>query len=98
IGDNRWGYFPSFSAGWNLSNESFFPQNPILNYAKLRGGWGEVGNEGSVGAYEYLTLVEAGFNYTFGDALVSGAIPTRLANPSIRWETTRTTNFGVDLG
>lgn len=98
IGDYRWGVFPSFSAGWNLHNEAFFPDTEIITIAKLRAGWGEVGNQATVGPYAYLTLFQPNYNYTFGGALVPGSIPTTLANPDIRWETSRTTNVGADLG
>ena len=97
IGDYRWGVFPSFGAGWNLHNEDFFPDTDFITTAKIRGSWGEVGNQATVGPYAYLTLFQPNYNYAFGGQLVPGSIPTSLANPDIRWETSRTTNIGTEL-
>lgn len=98
VGENRWGVFPSFSGGWNLHNEAFFPTTDILTQVKLRAGWGQVGNESTVGPYSYLTLFQPSFNYSFGGVIVPGSIPTSLANPDIRWETSQTSNVGAELG
>ena len=97
--ENRWGTFPSFSAGWNVHNESFFPTSAILSTAKLRAGWGEVGNETSAGSFDYLILYGPNFNYVFGNgATALGAAPTTIVDPSIRWETFRQINIGADIG
>lgn len=95
--DNRWGLFPSFSAAWRVSEESFF-QNavPWLDNFKLRGSWGKLGNQ-SIGDYPYQDLLALGQDYPFGDQLASGAAVTTISNKEITWETTRIIDFGVDV-
>lgn len=93
----RWGLFPSFSAGWRISEEPFVKDNlSWIDNLKLRASWGELGNQ-NVGNYPYQNLLALGQNYTFGGALVSGARLTRLANSNITWETTRITDLGLDM-
>ncbi|MCC9137585.1 SusC/RagA family TonB-linked outer membrane protein [Pontibacter silvestris] len=97
---NRWGYFPSVSTGWVLSNESFMASTQDwLSYFKLRASWGQVGNQ-NIDFYQYLTLVEiANTNYTFGDeegALTAGAYPGRYGNENVKWETSEQTDIGFD--
>jgi TonB-linked SusC/RagA family outer membrane protein len=93
----RWGYFPSFSAGWRISEESFLKDNySNLNNLKLRGSYGILGND-AVSAFDYLT----GYEIT-GDYYIFGATPeleirsSGLANPDITWETMKISNIGVD--
>lgn len=95
--ENRWGTFPSFSAGWNIARESFFQLKPVSSL-KLRAGWGQVGNQNSAGNYGYVTTVEPNNLYVFNNVPVGGAIPTTLANRNLRWETTEMTNAGIDAG
>ncbi len=92
-----YGYFPSVSLGWNITDEDFFPQNNIFNYIKLRGSWGINGND-RIGDFRFLPIVVTGGNYTFGqfDELVIGASPGDIANPDLRWEETKQLNFGFD--
>lgn len=96
---NRWGYFPSVSAGWILSNESFLASSETFEFLKLRGSWGQVGNL-NVGFFNYLAPVTYQYtNYIFGPeegVLTPGAFPSRLANPDVRWETSEQTNIGLD--
>ncbi len=93
----RWGYFPSFSAGWRISQESFIQGNfTWINELKLRASWGKLGNQ-NVGTYPYQNLVSLGQNYPFGGVLASGAATTRLSNADITWETTTTTDIGLDM-
>ena len=93
----RWGYFPSFSAGWRISEESFVKDNiHWLDNLKLRASWGKLGNQ-NVGTYPYQNLVSLGQNYSFGGVLSSGAATTRLSNADITWESTETTDFGLDM-
>jgi TonB-dependent starch-binding outer membrane protein SusC len=92
----RWGVFPSFSIGWNLREEAFMSQLEWLTSLKIRGSYGKVGNESSVGNYAYVTTVTSGNFYTFNGVPVPGSIPTSLSNPEIQWETTTSTNFGFD--
>ncbi len=96
--ENRWGFFPSFSLGWNLAKESFMANLDWLSELKLRGGWGQVGNQNSASNYGYVTTVTPNLQYVFGNTAIQGFTPTRLSNPELRWETTTMTNIGVDLG
>ncbi|HEY9486807.1 MAG TPA: TonB-dependent receptor [Chryseosolibacter sp.] len=95
--DSRWGLFPSFSAGWRISQEGFFANVPLVSDLKLRASWGELGNQ-SIGNYPYQDLLALGVNYPFGNLLSAGAAVTTIANKDITWETTRIVGVGVDLG
>ena len=100
---NRWGNFPSVSAGWVVSNESFLrsTQNWV-DFLKIRASWGQVGNQ-NIAAWQYLApITTANTNYYFGSADFDasgntiGAYPSRLANPDLKWETSEQTNIGFD--
>ncbi|GLB51966.1 SusC/RagA family TonB-linked outer membrane protein [Neptunitalea chrysea] len=97
---NRWGYFPSVSAGWIITRENFMTSSDNwLDYLKIRASWGQVGNQ-NAGAFQYLTPVTySNTNYIFGEdegVLTPGAYPLRLANPLIKWETSEQLDFGFD--
>ncbi|MGV3639720.1 MAG: SusC/RagA family TonB-linked outer membrane protein [Adhaeribacter sp.] len=97
---NRWGYFPSVSAGWVMSNEKFMANTQgWLSYLKLRASWGQVGNQ-KISYFQYLSPVTfANANYNFGPeegVLTPGAYPSRLANEKVRWEASQQTNIGAD--
>jgi TonB-linked SusC/RagA family outer membrane protein len=92
---NRFGFFPSFSAAWRISQENFF-KVPWINELKIRGSWGEMGNQ-NIGLYRYFGSVAFGQNYLFGETLANGAAKTNLANRDISWETTEMTDLGLDL-
>lgn len=96
---NRWGYFPSVSAGWVTSMESFMQGVHWLDFLKIRGSWGRVGNQ-NVAAYQYLSPISfSNTAYIFGPAEgvnTQGAYPSRIANPDVKWETSEQTNVGFD--
>jgi len=92
---NRWGLFPSFSAGWRLDRENFLVNVPWLSDLKLRGSWGKLGNE-RIGLFRYLNLINLGQDYSFGNNISSGAAVTAYNDPNITWETTTITNAGID--
>ena len=98
--DNRWGCFPSFSAGWNFSKEKFMSfADPVLQMAKLRASWGELGNQ-NVGDnfYPYLVAIESVDKaYPIGNQLNTGFQQIALGNKNIKWETIRMLNIGVDF-
>lgn len=94
---NRYGFFPSFSAGWRMSEEPFMEAVDFVDNLKLRASWGQLGNQ-EIGLYPYLSTVNLGLNYTFGSRPADGAAQTALANRDISWETTEMLNFGLDLG
>lgn len=93
---NRYGLFPSFSAGWRISKEKFFQNiNLGINDLKIRGSWGELGNQ-SIGNYPYQELISLNQNYPIAGSLIAGAAITTLPNKNIIWETTRMKNVGLD--
>ncbi|SOE20182.1 TonB-linked outer membrane protein, SusC/RagA family [Spirosomataceae bacterium TFI 002] len=95
--DNRWGTFPSVSAGWVMSDESFLNKYENLSFAKLRASYGVIGNN-NIGNYTSYALVDNTVNAVFGSNVVAGARVTSLANPNLGWETTRQFDIGLDLG
>lgn len=94
---NRSGYFPSMSAGWVLSEESFMADLDKVSMLKLRGSWGLSGND-RIGNYIWAQTYNAGLDYVLGNnAVVGGVGITSLANPNITWETTNQYDIGLDL-
>ncbi len=95
--NNRYGYFPSLSAGWIVSQEDFWNLDAI-SFLKLRASWGQNGND-RIGDYSFTTIVFPGQNYTFGpsETITSGSAPIEASNPDLRWETSEQTNVGLDL-
>lgn len=96
---HQWGYFPSVSAGWRISEEKFFkPLSNIISSAKLRASWGSLGNNRGISRYDQLqTLVSTPYVLN-GNTLVSGVSATKQINDDFTWETTRVANLGLDLG
>ncbi len=101
---NRYGVFPSISAGWTLSNEKFMQNTQNwLDYLKLRASWGQVGNQ-NIDNYQYTApITSSNTHYIFGttDGAPAqsgywGAYPSRLANENVTWETSEQTNIGID--
>lgn len=92
--DNRWGFFPSVSAGWRVSEESFMKNVSWIQNLKLRGSWGQLGNQ-NVGNYPYQAVLNT-TSYPFSSAY-PGVINSRMVDPSLKWETTTMTDFGIDL-
>ena len=102
--ENRWGYFPSFSAGWRLSEEAFMEDyRDAFNNVMIRGSWGLLGNQdalsgdGSNEFYPYLNTYNLGGSYPFDGSLQSGYYQSNYRIESISWEKARTYGFGVDL-
>jgi TonB-linked outer membrane protein, SusC/RagA family len=94
---NRSGIFPSFSAGWRVSEENFWNAiKPYIPSLKIRGSWGLVGNN-RIGAYQYMQTVSVTNGISFGDKLAETATFAS-ANPNLKWETTRMANIGFELG
>ena len=97
--ENRWGIFPSFSAGWRLTEEDFIKNLNLtwLNNAKLRASWGQLGNQ-NIGLYPYQAMIESVSNYPFDKKTETvGYQQKAYANRDIKWETTTITDVGVDL-
>lgn len=94
----RWGYFPSVSAGWRISEESFMEaQKDWLSQLKLRASYGALGNNATSDYYMYQSVYSAS-NYVLNNAIASGFAQTSLSNSSLTWETTYVTNVGIDYG
>ncbi|OIQ97988.1 TonB-dependent receptor SusC precursor [mine drainage metagenome] len=97
--NHRWGYFPSVSAGWIVNRENFMKNITGIDFLKIRASWGQVGNQ-SVAPYQYLAPISfSNVRYNFGNVEgnnSTGAYPSRLANPDIKWETSEQSNIGFD--
>lgn len=98
---NRWGFFPSMSAGWRISEESFFePAKNVVGNLKLRVSYGELGNQDINGLYPYAASIgaSADYGYWFDEQLAPGVAQIQLANEKISWEKSRQINAGLDVG
>jgi TonB-linked SusC/RagA family outer membrane protein len=100
--DHRWGWFPSVSAGWVITNEQFMKNTASwLDFLKLRASWGQVGNN-NIGSYLYassVSLASTGYNFGTGkgsSANASGAYAKRLGNDNLKWETSEQSDLGID--
>lgn len=96
--ENRFGVFPSVSAAWTVSNESFLKDSDIVNNFKIRGSYGELGSQ-EIGDYSYIPVLNINSDAVFGggQSRVPGVSQTVFANPNLVWETTKTYNIGIDL-
>lgn len=90
----RWGFFPSASAAWRVSEEPFMKSIPALSDLKLRVSYGELGNN-SIGNYDWQSIYSSA-NYAGGSDLLSGIAITSIANNALRWESTAVANIGLD--
>lgn len=94
---NKWGFFPSFSAAWRISEEKFIKENlPFLSNMKLRLGWGTVGND-RIANFLSLDLYSLS-KYGIGNSTATVLNPKHLKNNNLKWEGSTTTNLGIDLG
>ncbi len=94
----RWGTFPSISLGWRFDKESFFPfSHDVINMFKVRGSYGELGNE-NIGEYVYqATMMRNNMTYSFGNQAVTGSAISTFVNELLAWEKKKTMNVGIDL-
>jgi TonB-dependent starch-binding outer membrane protein SusC len=95
--NKKFGVFPSFSAGWNVNRENFWPINSVVSSLKLRGGYGVVGND-ALADFRYLSTVVGGYNYSLGNSgsVTTGYAPETLDNPDLAWEETASGDIGFD--
>lgn len=95
----QWGFFPSVSAAWRISEENFYePIKPYLEYLKLRGSYGVLGNQVTTGNFDYISYLTSGtYNYVLNGAVVTGLNPATMASDYITWEKVNTKNFGLDF-
>ncbi|MBK8089756.1 MAG: TonB-dependent receptor [Chitinophagaceae bacterium] len=94
---NRWGNFHSFSGAWNVHNEKFIHLPSVISTLKLRGGYGQVGNQ-NIGNYLYQSYVNTNASYVFNNTLAPGVTVVSLVDPGIKWETKVTTNVAAEIG
>lgn len=97
-GDNQYGTFPSFSAGWRVSNEAFWSDElrAVISDLKLRASWGKTGNQ-TAGLYAFYDSYVS-TTYNFGGNVVQGYMQQSLANKDLKWETSTQTDLGIDAG
>lgn len=94
--NNRWGNFPSVSAGWVFSDESFAESLDFMTFGKVRASYGIIGNN-NIGNYTQYALVDNSLNAVFGNTIASGAGVTTLGNSNLGWERTKQLDIGLDL-
>ncbi len=100
LDNNKAATFPSFSVGWNIGQEDFIENLNVFDRFKLRFSYGILGNQSALSRYPSTAAVASGLYSVFGpnEALNQGATLISLANPNLKWETSRQTDFGVEMG
>lgn len=94
----KYGIFPSFSAGWILTQEEFFKNLSLVNFLKLRASWGQLGNQYGGDNFPYIAKLSYNdANYVWGNTVETGIRPSTYGNPDLHWETTNVTNVGFNL-
>jgi TonB-linked SusC/RagA family outer membrane protein len=93
---NKVGYFPSFTAGWVISDEGFFGEDKKINFMKLRASYGTLGND-QIPNNGYVSLLSGEATYVFDGSLVNGTATGQIANPDLKWEEARKFDVGLDL-
>ena len=93
--DHRWGLFYSFSGGWRISREAFLKDVSWLNDLKLRGSWGRLGNQNTLPTYPYQPILSQN-SYAYAGSVSTGFTPSQLVDPNLTWESSRTTDLGLD--
>ena len=97
---SRFGFFPTLSAAWVISNENFLKDNKAISFLKLRGSYGKVGNS-NIGIgyrFPYEAKYYGGNGYYFGTAGTDGSYEGRISNPNLTWEESLNTNIGLEIG
>ena len=100
--NNRWGYFPSVSAGWVISNEKFFEKlNSPISFVKLRASWGQNGSTSNLSGYAYSNAISTNsMGYSFTNSQITyqvSASPSQVYNPNLKWETSEQIDLGLDI-
>lgn len=95
---NRYGRFPAVSVGWVPTLESFWPENNVVTFLKIRGSYGVNGNDKSLSDFQYVSTISGGRNYVLGPGgtIYTGASPNAPANPDLKWERTSQLDLGFD--
>lgn len=95
--ETRWNFFPSFSAGWNISEENFMRDVDFVNGLKIRTSWGQLGNSDALGYYDYIGLLNASINLPFNNTNTQYVYQSSIPSTTKTWETIETVNLGVDI-
>lgn len=98
--NNKYGYFPSVALGWTISNENFLKGNSIINELKLRGSWGQTGNQevpNKITKASYSLAASAGYYFYDNLNLINGVLINRTEFPDLKWETVEQSNIGLDF-
>ncbi len=97
--NNRSDIFPSLSAGWRISEESFFPENSFVDDVKIRGGWGQSGNQFTGLNFAFISSLNLNPFYVIGQnqQIIRAPVPTNFANADLKWETSTQTDIGLDM-
>lgn len=95
---HKWGFFPSFSVGWRLTEEEFMEEQTVFSNIKLRASWGQLGNQNGLGLYDYIPQYEVGGYYPFKNELSQWAVLTKLPSAARTWETVEMKNFAIEMG
>lgn len=91
-------WFPSVTGGWVISNESFYNKESVMNFAKLRASYGELGSDSNLGVSIFYPALNGEATYVFNNNLVNGVAAGVLANPNAKWEISKKLDVGADLG
>lgn len=95
--NKQWGFFPGVSAGWIISKEKFMDKLPVINFAKLRVSYGELGNQEVGSNYPFVATLNGGTAYYFNNVLTPGSSLNNIPNESISWEKSAQSNIGLDV-
>ena len=95
---NRWGIFPSFSAGWRITEEKFMKNQDIFSNLKFRASWGQLGNQNGLGLYDYIPQYSISGYYPFASGLGQWAYVENLPSEDRTWETVEMTNVAIEMG
>ncbi len=96
--NNRWGIFPSFSAGWRITEENFMKNQKVFSNLKLRASWGQLGNQNGLGLYDHIPQYKVSGYYPFASGLGQWAAINNLPSEDRTWETVEMTNFAIEMG
>lgn len=97
--NQRWGYFPSVSVGWNITNENWMKNQNVFNQLKLRASWGQNGSTAGLNNYRYAAVIAKGYVYNFDNSGTyhTGNKPSSTGNYNLKWETSEQIDLGVDM-
>lgn len=95
---NKWGFFPSFSVGWRLTEESFMKEQNIFSNIKLRASWGQLGNQNGLGLYDHIPQYQVNGYYPFANEQAQWAVLTKLPSEARTWETVEMKNIAIEMG